>query len=40
MLPFSMDLDLYNILKDWSIQCSASISIKVKDNTIEVYSKK
>lgn len=40
MLPFSIDLDLYNILRDWSIQCNASIAIKIKDETIEIYTDK
>lgn len=40
MLPFSIDLDLYNILRDWSIQCKSSISVKVKDKDIELYTDK
>lgn len=40
MLPFSIDLDLYNILRDWSIQCKSSISVKVKDKNIELYTDK
>ena len=40
MLPFSIDLDLYNILRDWSIQCKSSISVKVKDSTVEIYTDK
>lgn len=40
MLPFSIDLDLYNILRDWSIQCKSSISVKIKDNNIELYTDK
>ena len=40
MLPVSIDLELYNILRDWSIQCNASISIKVKDKTIEIHTDK
>lgn len=40
MLPFSIDLDLYNVVRDWCIQCNAIVSIKVKDKTIEIYTDK
>ena len=40
MLPFSVDLDLYNVLRDWSIQCNASIAVKIKDKIIEIYTDK
>ena len=40
MLPFGIDLDLYNVVRDWCIQCNAIVSIKVKDNTIEIYTDK
>lgn len=40
MLPFGIDLDLYNVVRDWCIQCNAIVSIKVKDKTIEIYTDK
>ena len=40
MLPFGIDLDLYNVVRDWCIQCNAIVSIKIKDKTIEIYTDK
>lgn len=40
MLPFSVDLELYNILRDWSIQCNASIAVNIRNKTIEIYTDK
>lgn len=40
MLPFSVDLELYNIIRDWCIECNSSVAIKVEDKTIEIYTDK
>ena len=40
-LPFGeMDLDLYNIIRDWAIECDTELSVNVKssEHKIHIYT--
>ena len=40
MLPLGINLELYNLIKEWATKCNAHVAINTKEKKINIYTDK